>query len=82
MENPEKDFVKYASSHNNEVGGDSMARVNSISIYHPENAWRNNRGEEVKEESEESEEETEEEEEDDPKYFDTFPTIKELGYHE
>nr|GEU32718.1 reverse transcriptase domain-containing protein [Tanacetum cinerariifolium] len=47
---------------------------------------------EVKEEAEdeskeeftkETEEETkEEEEENDPKYFDTFPTINELGYHE
>ncbi|GJR58028.1 hypothetical protein Tco_1025578 [Tanacetum coccineum] len=31
---------------------------------------------------EETEEETEEEEEDDSEYFYTFPTIKELGYHE
>ncbi|GKB19920.1 hypothetical protein Tco_0853843 [Tanacetum coccineum] len=31
---------------------------------------------------EEIEEETKEEEEDDPKYFDTFPTVKELRYHE
>nr|GEZ04081.1 hypothetical protein [Tanacetum cinerariifolium] len=40
---------------------------------------------EVDEESKESEEEVEEEkeeEEDDPKYFDTFPNIEELGYHE
>ncbi|GJR52208.1 hypothetical protein Tco_1402729 [Tanacetum coccineum] len=42
---------------------------------------------EVREESkeeleEETEEETEEEDEDDPKYFDTFPTMEELGYHE
>ncbi|GKD63485.1 hypothetical protein Tco_1305593 [Tanacetum coccineum] len=39
----------------------------------------------VDEESEESEKEVkeeEEEEEDNPKYFDTFPTLKELGYHE
>ncbi|GJV55316.1 hypothetical protein Tco_1456321 [Tanacetum coccineum] len=36
----------------------------------------------VEEESEESEDETEEEEEDDLEYFDTFPTIEELGYHE
>ncbi|GJY71323.1 hypothetical protein Tco_0475026 [Tanacetum coccineum] len=35
----------------------------------------------VDEESEKSEEE-EEEEEDDPEYFDTFPTIEDLGYHE
>nr|GEV55374.1 hypothetical protein [Tanacetum cinerariifolium] len=32
--------------------------------------------------SEGTEEETEEKEDDDPEYFDTFPTIKELGYHE
>ncbi|GKG51723.1 hypothetical protein Tco_0544361, partial [Tanacetum coccineum] len=42
--------------------------------------------EEVEKESEELEEETkeetEEEEEEDPEYFITFPTIKELGYHE
>nr|GEU68861.1 hypothetical protein [Tanacetum cinerariifolium] len=42
--------------------------------------------EEVEMKSEESEEEikeeTKEEEEDDPEYFDTFPTIEELGYHE
>ncbi|GJU91213.1 protein kinase-like domain, concanavalin A-like lectin/glucanase domain protein [Tanacetum coccineum] len=45
--------------------------------------------EEAEEESEESEEEVEEklkeeekEEEDDLEYFDTFPTTKELGYHE
>ncbi|GJT06161.1 hypothetical protein Tco_0840623 [Tanacetum coccineum] len=44
--------------------------------------------EEVEEESEEefeeeTEEETEEEEEeDDPEYFDTFPTINKLRYHE
>ncbi|GJU48292.1 hypothetical protein Tco_1217847 [Tanacetum coccineum] len=42
--------------------------------------------EEFKEESEELEEETEgeteEEENDDPEYFDTFPTIEELSYHE
>ncbi|GKB64211.1 MAK10-like protein [Tanacetum coccineum] len=31
---------------------------------------------------EETEEETEEEEEDNPKHFDTFSTMKELGYHE
>ncbi|GJR42498.1 hypothetical protein Tco_1310601 [Tanacetum coccineum] len=40
---------------------------------------------EVDEESAESKkevEEEEEEEEDNPKYFDTFPTLKELGYHE
>ncbi|GKE30985.1 hypothetical protein Tco_1450307 [Tanacetum coccineum] len=37
---------------------------------------------EVEMESEESAEEIEEEEEDDPKFFDTFPTIEELGYHE
>ncbi|GJW95272.1 hypothetical protein Tco_0174944 [Tanacetum coccineum] len=40
---------------------------------------------EVDEESAESKkevEEEEEEEEDNPKYFDTFPTVKELGYHE
>ncbi|GJR80024.1 retrovirus-related pol polyprotein from transposon TNT 1-94 [Tanacetum coccineum] len=41
---------------------------------------------EVDEESEESEEEVEkeveEEEEEDLEYFDTFPTVKELGYHE
>ncbi|GJR80799.1 hypothetical protein Tco_0151584 [Tanacetum coccineum] len=41
----------------------------------------------VKEESEEefeeeTKEETEEEEEDDPEYFDTFPTVNELRYHE
>ncbi|GKF76896.1 hypothetical protein Tco_0229366, partial [Tanacetum coccineum] len=43
--------------------------------------------EEVEEESkeefkEETEDETEEEEEEDPEYFDTFPTMEELGYHE
>ncbi|GKA30185.1 MAK10-like protein [Tanacetum coccineum] len=38
--------------------------------------------EEVEEESEGSKEETKEEEEDDPEYFNTFPTIEELGYHE
>ncbi|GJY58393.1 protein kinase-like domain, concanavalin A-like lectin/glucanase domain protein [Tanacetum coccineum] len=38
--------------------------------------------EEVEEGSEESDEETEEEEEDDPEYFDTFPMIKELSYHD
>ncbi|GKE25598.1 hypothetical protein Tco_1440982, partial [Tanacetum coccineum] len=38
---------------------------------------------EVGEESEEElEEETKEEGEDDPEYFDTFPTMEELGYHE
>nr|GEX42332.1 zinc finger, CCHC-type [Tanacetum cinerariifolium] len=42
--------------------------------------------EEVEEKSEEefkeeTKDETEEEEEDDPKYFDTFPTMEELGYH-
>ncbi|GJZ73642.1 hypothetical protein Tco_0637788 [Tanacetum coccineum] len=31
---------------------------------------------------EETKEETEEEEEDNPKHFDIFPTMKELGYHE
>ncbi|GJU98840.1 zinc finger, CCHC-type containing protein [Tanacetum coccineum] len=31
---------------------------------------------------EETEEKTKEEEEDNPKHFDVFPTIKELGYHE
>ncbi|GJS89536.1 hypothetical protein Tco_0772172 [Tanacetum coccineum] len=31
---------------------------------------------------EETEEETEEEEEDNPKHFDAFPTMKEIGYHE
>ncbi|GKC77323.1 protein kinase-like domain, concanavalin A-like lectin/glucanase domain protein, partial [Tanacetum coccineum] len=35
-----------------------------------------------KEVEEETEGETEEEEEDDPKHFDTFPTMKELRYHE
>ncbi|GJS27590.1 protein kinase-like domain, concanavalin A-like lectin/glucanase domain protein [Tanacetum coccineum] len=38
--------------------------------------------EEVEEESEEFDEETKEEEEDDPEYFNTFPTIKDLSYHE
>ncbi|GJU99222.1 hypothetical protein Tco_1328493 [Tanacetum coccineum] len=38
--------------------------------------------ENVEEFKEETKEETEEEEEDNPKHFDTFPTIKELGYHE
>ncbi|GKD68500.1 hypothetical protein Tco_1322590, partial [Tanacetum coccineum] len=43
--------------------------------------------EEVEEESEEefkeeTEDKTKEEEEDDAKYFDTFPTMEELGYHE
>ncbi|GKE44221.1 hypothetical protein Tco_1471505 [Tanacetum coccineum] len=43
--------------------------------------------EEVEEESEEefkeeTEDETEEEDEDNPEYFKTFPTMKELGYHE
>ncbi|GJY64991.1 hypothetical protein Tco_0466451 [Tanacetum coccineum] len=43
--------------------------------------------EEVEEESEEefkeeTEDKTEKEEEDDAKYFDTFPTMEELGYHE
>ncbi|GKB76099.1 hypothetical protein Tco_0942994 [Tanacetum coccineum] len=41
----------------------------------------------VEEESDESEEEefkeeTKEEKEDDPEYFDTFPIVEELGYHE
>ncbi|GJU67121.1 hypothetical protein Tco_1253380 [Tanacetum coccineum] len=36
MENPEQAFVQYAFSRNNEVGGDSMARVNTVSVYHPE----------------------------------------------
>ncbi|GJT67642.1 protein kinase-like domain, concanavalin A-like lectin/glucanase domain protein [Tanacetum coccineum] len=39
------------------------------------------RVDEVDEESEESEKEVKEEE-DDPQYFNTFPTIEELGYHE
>ncbi|GJX90013.1 hypothetical protein Tco_0343339 [Tanacetum coccineum] len=43
--------------------------------------------EKVEEESEEefkeeTKDETKEEEEDDPEYFDTFPTLEELGYHE
>ncbi|GKE24219.1 hypothetical protein Tco_1435731 [Tanacetum coccineum] len=38
--------------------------------------------ENVEEFKEETKEETEEEEEDNPKHFDTFPTMKELGYHE
>nr|GEW32790.1 zinc finger, CCHC-type [Tanacetum cinerariifolium] len=37
---------------------------------------------EVKEDSEESDKETKEEKEDDLEYFDTFPTIEELSYHE
>nr|GEV96247.1 MAK10-like protein [Tanacetum cinerariifolium] len=37
---------------------------------------------EVEMENEKSEEEIEEEEANDPEYFDTFPTIQELGYHE
>ncbi|GKA65120.1 hypothetical protein Tco_0764827 [Tanacetum coccineum] len=42
--------------------------------------------EKVEEESEEefkeeNKDETKEEEEDDPEYFDTFPTMEELGYH-
>ncbi|GJR13169.1 hypothetical protein Tco_0795821 [Tanacetum coccineum] len=40
------------------------------------------REESEKELEEETEEETKKEEEDDPEYFDTFPTMKELGYHE
>ncbi|GJU60415.1 hypothetical protein Tco_1238181 [Tanacetum coccineum] len=38
--------------------------------------------ENVEEFKEETKEETEEEEEDNPKHFDTFHTMKELGYHE
>ncbi|GJR81784.1 hypothetical protein Tco_0152569 [Tanacetum coccineum] len=40
------------------------------------------REESEKELEEETEEETKKEEEDDPEYFDTFPTMKELGSHE
>ncbi|GKG37902.1 hypothetical protein Tco_0457125, partial [Tanacetum coccineum] len=36
----------------------------------------------VEEEREESEKEVKEEEEEDPEYFDTFPAVEELGYHE
>nr|GEV30346.1 hypothetical protein [Tanacetum cinerariifolium] len=63
MENPEKAFVDYASSSNNEVGDDRAY------------------GDTVESEEEVGEELEEEEEEDDLEYFDTFPTIEELGYH-
>ncbi|GJW77633.1 hypothetical protein Tco_0139315 [Tanacetum coccineum] len=76
MENLEQAFVDYASSHSNEVGGASMARVSTISIgHHEKDAPRTKENdhsitvgtkEEFEEESEESDEETEEEEEDDP----------------
>ncbi|GJX81349.1 hypothetical protein Tco_0330830 [Tanacetum coccineum] len=73
MENPEQVFVDYASSCNNKVEDDRTCRETK-------------EVEGVEKEGEESEEEVEEElkeeEEDDPKYFDTFPTIEELGYHE
>ncbi|GKE57082.1 hypothetical protein Tco_1496267 [Tanacetum coccineum] len=36
MENPGQTFVKYAPLRNKEVGGNSMARMNAISIYYPE----------------------------------------------
>nr|GEY05125.1 hypothetical protein [Tanacetum cinerariifolium] len=109
MEYPERAFVEYTSSLNKEVGGDFMARVNAISVYHLESdapllkdttsvidhylrgmvlgkpfvketgtCGETKEVEEVKEESEELEEGTEEEGEDEPKYFDTFPIIKEL----
>ncbi|GJX48698.1 hypothetical protein Tco_0273888 [Tanacetum coccineum] len=38
MENPKQAFVYYASSRSNEVGGDSMAHVNAVSINPIENS--------------------------------------------
>ncbi|GKB26296.1 hypothetical protein Tco_0865697 [Tanacetum coccineum] len=58
--------------------------VNSIVILNKESEAKEESKEESEEEvSEETEEEEKEEgEEDDEEYFNTFPTMKELGYHE
>nr|GFC35535.1 hypothetical protein [Tanacetum cinerariifolium] len=89
MKNLEQAFVEYASSCNNKVGGTQLKQQQDDVINKINTLWKDdrtcgetNKVEEVEEESEESKEETEEEEEDEPEYFNTFPTIEELGYHE
>ncbi|GJZ69786.1 hypothetical protein Tco_0633336 [Tanacetum coccineum] len=60
--------------------------INTITIIRQEDDDRKiivkTKEKESEESEEEVDEEAEEEEEDDPEYFDTFPTIEELGYHE
>nr|GEW27695.1 MAK10-like protein [Tanacetum cinerariifolium]GEW27706.1 MAK10-like protein [Tanacetum cinerariifolium] len=86
MENPKQAFVDYASSRNNEVGESEVREEENL---RPNAAMGKDlditieANEEVEEESkEEFKEETKEGEEDDPKYFDTFPKVDELRYHE
>ncbi|GJS73642.1 MAK10-like protein [Tanacetum coccineum] len=83
-ENLEQAFVNYASSRNDEVGEGSV-KPNAAEYKDHKRAIevKEEVEKELKEEStKETEEETEEEEEDDPKYFNTFPIINELRYHE
>nr|GEW41320.1 reverse transcriptase domain-containing protein [Tanacetum cinerariifolium] len=88
MENPEQAFVNYASSHNNKVGevrDEENVKPNATKYNDHEMAAKAK--EKVKEESkdefkEEIKEEEEEEEEEGIEYFDTFPSLEELRYHE
>ncbi|GKB00552.1 hypothetical protein Tco_0828545 [Tanacetum coccineum] len=75
MENPEQALVDYASSHTNDAGDKAKESTKSSATEYKDHEM-------TVESEEEFEEETEEEEEDNPKHFDIFPTMKELGYHE
>ncbi|GJT75237.1 hypothetical protein Tco_1041962 [Tanacetum coccineum] len=82
MENPEQAFVEYAFSRIDEAGDEAKEERNVKSSV-TENKDHKMTVESEEEFEEETDEETEEEEEEDnPKHFDTFPTMKELGYHE
>nr|GEX54794.1 MAK10-like protein [Tanacetum cinerariifolium] len=90
IENPEQAFVDYASSCANKAGESKAKEEENVRPNAAKDKDHNTTikanmefEEESKEEFEEkTEEEAEEEEEDDPEYFDTFPTVKELLYHE
>ncbi|GJS12198.1 hypothetical protein Tco_0368994 [Tanacetum coccineum] len=98
MENPEQAFDDYASLRTNEVGGNTVEimEINATRDMGRDAVIEvNEKAEEeldsfevfekVEHESDESEEEVEEEikeEEDDPEYFNTFPTVEELEYHD
>ncbi|GKA28967.1 hypothetical protein Tco_0715212 [Tanacetum coccineum] len=72
MEDPERAFVDYASSRTDGMGS---RKPRSSNEFHTTVESKEEFGEEIKDE-------IEEEEEDCPKHFDTFPTMKELRYHE
>ncbi|GJR34113.1 hypothetical protein Tco_1209797 [Tanacetum coccineum] len=86
MEDPEQAFIDYASSCNNEE--DEAKEEGSVKSNitkgkgHEMSVEAEEEVESEEESEEETEEETEKEKKDNPEPFDTFPTMKELSYHE